>query len=50
MCEHMCINRRCAACSELRIVHISVLCGVRAIVRNVLQVVHVVREDVRSLP
>ena len=50
MCEHMCINRRCAACSELRIVHVSVLCGVRAIVRNVLQVVHVVREDVRSLP
>ena len=32
---------RCAACSELRIVHVSVLCGVRAIVRNVLQVVHV---------
>ena len=28
----------------------SVLCGVRAIVRNVLQVVHVVREDVRNLP
>ena len=50
MCEHMCINRRCAACSELRIVHVSVLCGVRAIVRNVLQVVQVVREDVRSLP
>ena len=24
------------------------LCGVRAIVRNVLQVVHVVREDVRE--
>ena len=46
----LCINRRCAACSELRIVHVSVLCGVRAIVRNVLQVVHVVREDVRSLP
>ena len=41
MCEHMCTNRRCAACSELRIVHVSVLCGVRAIVRNVLQVVHV---------
>ena len=37
-------------CSELRIVHVSVLCGVRAIVRNVLQVVQVVREDVRSLP
>ena len=41
MYEHMCIYRRCAACSELRIVHVSVLCGVRAIVRNVLQVVHV---------
>ena len=25
-------------------------CGVRAIVRNALQVVQVVREDVRSLP
>ena len=49
MCEHMCINRRCAACSELRCT-VSVLCGVRAIVRNVLQVVQVVREDVRSLP
>ena len=41
MCEHMCINRRCAACSELRIAHVRVLCGVRAIVRNVVQVVHV---------
>ena len=40
-CETLCINRRCAACSELRIVHVSVLCGVRAIVRNVVQVVHV---------
>ena len=29
MCEHMCINRRCAACSELCIVHVRVLCGVR---------------------
>ena len=45
MYEHMCINRRCAACSALRIVHVSVLCGVRAIVRNVLKVVEVVRED-----
>ena len=50
MYEHMCINRRCAACSELRIVNVSVLCGVHAIVRNVLKVVEVVREDVRSLP
>ena len=37
--------RRAQNCA---IVHVSVLCGVRAIVRNVLQVVHVVREDVRS--
>ena len=40
-CETLCINRRYAACSELRIVHVRVLCGVRAIVRNVVQVVHV---------
>ena len=49
-CETLCINRRCAACSELRIVHVRVLCGVHAIVRNVLKLVQVVREDVRSLP
>ena len=42
-CVTLCINRRCAACSELRIVHVRVLCGVRAIVRNVVQV------EVRSL-
>ena len=50
MYEHMCINRRCAACSELRNVRVSVHCGVHAIVRNVLKHVQVVREDVRSLP
>ena len=49
MCEHMCIYRRCAACSELRNVCASVHCGVRVIVRNVLKHVQVVREDVRSL-
>ena len=48
--EHMCINRRCAACSELRNVRVNVHCGVHAIVRNVLKHVQVVREDVRSLP
>ena len=42
--------RCCAACSELRNVRVSVHCGVHAIVRNVLKVVQVVREDVRSLP
>ena len=45
-----CIYRRCAACSELRSVHVSVHCGVHAIGRNVLKVVEVVREDVRSFP
>ena len=50
MYEHMCIYRRCAACSELRNVRVSVHRGVHAIVRNVLKVVQVVREDVRSLP
>ena len=46
MYEHMCIYRRCAACSELRNVRVSVHCGVHAIVRNVLKHVQVVREDV----
>ena len=50
MYEHMCIYRRCAACSELRSVRVNVHCGVHAIVRNVLKHVQVVREDVRSLP
>ena len=44
MYEHMCIYRRCAACSELRNVRVSVHCGVHAIVRNVLKHVQVVRE------
>ena len=35
-------------CSVLRIVHVRVLCGVRAINRNVLKHVHVVRKDVRN--
>ena len=48
MYEHMCIYRRCAACSELRNVRVSVHCGVHAISRNVLKVVEVVRGDVRS--
>ena len=30
-CEHMCIYRRCAACSELRSVRVSVHCGVHVI-------------------
>ena len=50
MYEHMCIYRRCAACSELRNVHVSVHCGVHAIGRNVLKVVEVVRKDVRIVP
>ena len=50
MCEHMVHQQTVRGRgSELRIVHVSVLCGVRAIVRNVLQVVQVVREDVRSI-
>ena len=45
-----CIFRRCAACSELRSVRVSVHCGVHAIGRNVLKVVEVVREGVRIVP
>ena len=45
-----CMYRRCAACSELRDVRVSVHCGVDAIVHNVLNVVEVVREDVRIVP
>ena len=48
--EHMCIYRRCAACSELRRVRVSVHCGVHAIGHSVLKVVEVVREDIRSVP
>ena len=47
-CETLCINGRCAACSELRIVRVRVLCGVRVINRNVLKHVHVMREGVRN--
>ena len=50
MYEHMCIYRRCAACSELRGVRVSVHCGVHAIGHSALKVVEVVREDVRSVP
>ena len=50
MYEHMCIYRRCAACSELRNVRVSVHCGVMPMFGNVLKHVQVVREDVRSLP
>ena len=50
MYEHMCINRRCAACSVVRSCHVRVGHGAHAIVRNVLKHVQVVREDVRSLP
>ena len=45
-----CIYRRCAACSELRSVRVSVHCGVHAIGHNVLKIVEVVREDVRIVP
>ena len=39
--------RRAQNCAMFRV---SVHCGVHAIVRNVLKVVEVVREDVRSFP
>ena len=45
-----CIYRRCVACSELRSVRVSVHCGVHAVVHDVLEIVEVVREDVRSFP
>ena len=45
-----CIYKRCAACSELRNIRVSVHCGVYAIVHNVLKVVEVVRENVRIVP
>ena len=44
-----CMNT-CASTDGARRVRVSVHCGVHAIVRNVLRVVQVVREDVRSLP
>ena len=45
-----CIYRRCAACSELRCVHVSVQCDVHAIGHSALRIVEVVREDIRSVP
>ena len=50
MYEHMCIYRRCAACSELRIVRVSVHCGVHVLGHSALKVVEDMREDVRSVP
>ena len=42
--------KRRASCSVVRSCHVRVGHGAHAIVRNVLKVVQVVREDVRSLP
>ena len=47
-CETLCINRRCAACSELRIVHVRVRDSVLVIHRSVLKRDVVMREGVRS--
>ena len=47
-CEHCASNGRCAACSELRIGGVRVLCGVRVIHRSVLKRDDVMREGVRS--
>ena len=44
------ISKRRASCSVVRSCHVRVGHGAHAIVRNVLKVVQVVREDVRSLP
>ena len=43
-------SKRRASCSVVRNCHVRVGQGAHAIVRNVLKVVEVVREDVRSLP
>ena len=43
-------SKRRASCSVVRSCHVRVGHGAHAIVRNVLKVVQVVREDVRSLP
>ena len=43
-------SKRRASCSMVRSCHVRVGHGAHAIVRNVLKVVQVVREDVRSLP
>ena len=47
-CETLCINRRCAACSELRVVRVRVRDGVLVIHRSVLKRDVVMREGVRS--
>ena len=47
-CETLCINRRCAACSELRVVRVPVRDGVLVIHRSVLKRDVVMREGVRS--
>ena len=43
-------SKRRASCSVVRSCHVRVGHGAHAISRNVLKVVEVVREDVRSLP
>ena len=43
-------SKRRASCSVVRSCHVRVGHGAHAFVRNVLKVVEVVREDVRSLP
>ena len=43
-------SKRRASCSVVRSCHVRVGHGAHAIIRNVLKVVQVVREDVRSLP
>ena len=42
--------KRRASCSVVRSCHVRVGHGAHAIVRNVLKIVEVVRDDVRSLP
>ena len=43
-------SKRRASCSVVRSCHVRVGHGAHAIVRNVLKIVDVVRDDVRSLP
>ena len=43
-------SKRRASCSVVRSCHVRVGHGAHAIVRNVLKIVEVVREDLRSLP
>ena len=43
-------SKRRASCSVVRSCHVRVGHGAHAISRNVLKIVEVVREDVRSLP